>query len=284
MKNKTLITGSTGFIGSHIANYFERKGHQLLKGTKNRNIINEKNYTYLNLSDISSIERVFSENKIGAVIHFGAKIGFNNNLAELQKENVTATKVIVENALNHNAFFVFASGTIVYSSDEEYINEFTIPNPSNPYGESKLLGEKYIIQSGVRYCIHRIGGVFGYNGPNHLSLNKSIIKAIKGERLSLHGNNFLKRNYIYVKDVAKVVYKSVVDQIEGIHILAGEEIKTFEEMIIDISSTLTPNISPEIKQGKNTSNSQVYKCSKLLTEQTRFIEAIEDIKNDHLKS
>jgi hypothetical protein len=80
------------------------------------------------------------------------------------------------------------------------------------------------------------------------------------------------------------VYKSVADQIEGIHILSGEEIKTFEEMIIDISSTLTPNISPEIKQGKNTSNSQVYKCSNLLTEQTRFIEAIKDIKNDHLKS
>ena len=92
MKNKTLITGSTGFIGSHIANYFEKKGHQLLKGTKNKNIINEKNYTYLNLSDISSIERVFSENTIETVIHFGAKIGFNNNLAELQKENVSLTR------------------------------------------------------------------------------------------------------------------------------------------------------------------------------------------------
>ena len=140
-----------------------------------------------------------------------------------------------------------------------------------------------IIESGVRYCIHRFSGVFGYNGPSHLNINNSIMNALNSKQLKLINNNNIKRNYIYVKDVAKIIYKTAIEEIKGIHIVAGKEIKTFKEMIIDITSTLNPTLLPEITRGVNSSINQIYKHSKDLPEPSNFIDCLNDIKIDFLK-
>tara|TARA_B100001093_G_scaffold518259_1_gene602487 strand:+ start:1435 stop:2289 length:855 start_codon:yes stop_codon:yes gene_type:complete len=283
MKKTVLMTGSSGFIGRHVKKKLKSHGFDLIENSRSK--IEKKNtiYSHLDLSDLTSIRKIFEENKIDVVIHLGTKVGFNKNISELFVENVMATKLIADLAFKQNSFLIFASGTIVYNSNIEFVDDQTKPDPDNSYGKSKLLAENYIIESGVRYSIHRISGVFGYNGPTHLSLNNSIMMALNNKQLKLINNNNVQRNYIYVKDIAEIIYKTVIEDINGIHIVAGEEIKTFEEMIIDINSILNPKLQPKIIKGLQSSKTQIYEHSKNLPKPTGFIESLKDIKMDYLK-
>ena len=283
MKKTVLVTGSSGFIGRYVKKKLKLHDFNLIQNSRSMLEKNSENYFFLDLSDLQSIKKIFDENKIDIVIHLGTKVGFDKNISELITENVMATKLIAELASKQDSFLIFASGTIVYNSNEQYVDNETKPDPNNDYGKSKLLAENYIIESGVRYCIHRFSGVFGYNGPSHLNINNSIMNALNSKQLKLINNNNIKRNYIYVKDVAKIIYKTAIEEIKGIHIVAGKEIKTFKEMIIDITSTLNPTLLPEITRGVNSSINQIYKHSKDLPEPSNFIDCLNDIKIDFLK-
>ena len=191
--------------------------------------------------------------------------------------NVISTSLLAFEAEKMNAKFIFASAAIVYGALKEDIDFNDLPNPDTPYAKSKWLAEELIRMSGVDYCILRLGGVFGLNGPTHLGLNRSISDVINNISPKIYGNGRVKRNYIYVWDVAKMVEFSIENNVEGTHLLAGTEHSMISLMINKICEILSNDISPITISGNN-ARDQLVKSSDVFPERISFEGALKDLK------
>ena len=161
MVNKTiLLTGGTGYIGSHMAvellgnNYdvvivdnFMNSKPDVLENIK-RITNKEPKFYEIDVCD-EKLQIVFDENKIDAVIHFAAlkSIGESNEKPELYYENNIGGLENVLNVMSENGCkkMVFSSSSTVYGEPEYLpIDENHPLSTNNPYGETKLAGERIL--------------------------------------------------------------------------------------------------------------------------------------------
>ena len=198
---RVLITEATGFIGSNLMNILKKTDWELVPLVRNRAGL--KNEVLINFCAPNFCKAINSLPKVDAIVHFGAKIGWDSSSRQaLFVPNVLATAELVNWAREINAYFVFASAAIVCGVKNTNITSVSKPNPDTNYGYSKWLAEEIIQMSGVKHAILRIAGVFGKDGPSHLSINKTINDALNGITPIQYGNAGIKRNYIYIKDLS----------------------------------------------------------------------------------
>ena len=162
--------------------------------------------------------------------------------------NVLLPTILGHYCKDKDKLLIQSSGIIVHGFKHEIYKVTTELFPDCSYGESKLLADKIIMSSGCDYSILRIGGIFGRHGPTHLGINKAIEDAIKGKTPSIIGKGAAKRNYVYVKDVAKAIVKCIEQKITGVHYLGGE-VKTIESMLIDLCEIFIPGNQPKYIHG-----------------------------------
>ena len=170
MKNKILVTGGCGYIGSHtivdlIQNGYDvicvddnsRSSINVLKGIEKITNTKVKNYV-VDLCNLSDTENIFQTNKdIVGVIHFAAYkyvgesveqplLYFDNNIKSL----VNILKCCQEFNVNN---FVFSSSCTVYGNPDVMMvtEETPLKEAESPYGYTKQIGEK-IIQHTVNSC------------------------------------------------------------------------------------------------------------------------------------
>ncbi len=169
-----LVTGGAGYIGSHcVAALIERgadvvvvddlsKGHrEALKGGR----------LYVgSVADRAFLDDVFSREPIEAVIHFAAfsLVGESMQVPEQYfRNNVTAGLTLIETMLAHKVPYLVFSSTAATFGEPEYvpIDEAHPQNPTNPYGESKLIVEKMLkwcdLAHGLKFCALRYFNVAG---------------------------------------------------------------------------------------------------------------------------
>ena len=227
-----LVTGGAGYIGSHcVAALIERgadvvvvddlsKGHrEALKGGR----------LYVgSVADRAFLDDVFSREPIEAVIHFAAfsLVGESMQVPEQYfRNNVTAGLTLIETMLAHKVPYLVFSSTAATFGEPEYvpIDEAHPQNPTNPYGESKLIVEKMLkwcdLAHGLKFCALRyfnVAGAWhdGSIGEDHRPeshLIPLILQVAQGKReqLSLFGTDYPTkdgtciRDYIHVVDLAK---------------------------------------------------------------------------------
>lgn len=240
---KVLVTGGTGYIGSHTCVELLNSGHDViildnlsnskieaLKGIRKITGKNIKFYEvdYLNKE---ALDRVFDENKIDAVINFAAYKDIRESVhkpLEYYVNNVNGALNTLDAMQSHNIkTFIFSSSAAVYSFTNAMplTEESEIGNVSNPYSTSKLIIEKvlndlYKADKSWNIAILRyfnpIGahesGLIGEN-PNGIpsSLMANIDKVSVGEldELKVFGDDYntpdgtAVRDYIHVVDLAK---------------------------------------------------------------------------------
>ncbi|MCF7834028.1 MAG: UDP-glucose 4-epimerase GalE [Candidatus Pacebacteria bacterium] len=163
---KILVTGGGGYIGSHAVKKLLKEGHSVVvfdnffRGYKKPLEILKK-YGELvvfngDLKNKEDVQKVFEENKIDAVMHFGALCLVNESMEkpEMYFENNVFGTLNLLNAMKDNNVrkIVFSSTCAVYG-DAQYlpVDEKHPTNPTNPYGESKLMCEKIIKWYGELY-------------------------------------------------------------------------------------------------------------------------------------
>jgi UDP-glucuronate 4-epimerase len=160
---KILITGSSGFIGFHLAKYLSKKN--IVLGLDNHNnyyskkikqkrlmiLKKKKNFLFkkIDLKNKKNLEKIFKNFKPEIVFHIAGQPGVLysfKNPNSYKINNTIVTKIICELSKNNNVKkFIFASSSSIYGDQKKFpIKETFFTNPKNPYARTKLKAEKLI--------------------------------------------------------------------------------------------------------------------------------------------
>ena len=246
---KILVTGGTGFIGSHTVVELLNSNYEVvvIDNLSNSKIevidkikeITSKAVTFYegDVCDKSLLEKVFKENNIDAVIHFAGYKAVGESVKKplmYYRNNIDSTLTLCEVMNEYNVKnIVFSSSATVYGTPKSLPikEDFEVNHATNPYGETKIIIERilndiYIADNNWNIALLRyfnpIGahksGLIGEN-PNDIpnNLMPYIVKVASGElkELSIFGNDYDTidgtgvRDYIHVVDLAKAHIKAV---------------------------------------------------------------------------
>jgi dihydroflavonol-4-reductase len=201
---RALVTGGTGFIGSHLINFLldtkKAEVYALVRDPSKLNWLNGLDIQYLK-GDLFSIPSLPSN--IDTVFHLAGTTKAHNSAAyytvnqhgtaslfrALHEQKITLKKGIYLSS-------IAASGP---SRNGNPVREDDNPHPFNPYGESKLLGEREALRFKKEFplVILRVGPVFGPRDKDFLSYFKFIRSGI----LPLIGNHQNLYSLCYIKDL-----------------------------------------------------------------------------------
>lgn len=239
--SKILVTGGAGYIGSHTAVELLERGEEIVIVDNFSNSspdvlerikeITKKDFKFyeLDLLDEESLEKVFKENEIEAVIHFAGLKAVGESVEkpiEYYHNNITGTLVLLKVMKKYKCKkIVFSSSATVYGNPKELPIKEEFPlSTINPYGSTKLMIEQILQDVSVsdenfRVAILRyfnpIGahesGLIGEK-PNGIPNNimPYIVRVAKGEykELTVFGNDYPTsdgtgiRDYIHVVDLS----------------------------------------------------------------------------------
>lgn len=203
---RVLITGSTGFIGKHLAQRLEELGATVFGLSRSAE---GKNTLRADILNFPSINKFVRDQKISICFHLAAEAlveSGQSNPYQTFKSNIDGTLNILESARKNNLKkIVVASTSHVYGDNNPpYIEEYT-PKPSRPYETSKtctdLIAQSYAETFNLPVLIPRFVNTYG---PGDLHFNRLIPKTIKSiltnQRLEIWGGG-IKRDYLFVDDV-----------------------------------------------------------------------------------
>jgi len=216
-----LITGSTGYIGSHLSQYFSNNrieyiGIDNLSYSYKTNVTDVRKHNFFCISNKRRVKQLLKKHKINTIIHTAA----SSYVLEAEKRkksyfvnNVIKTKNFINICKKNNVKrFIFLSSSNVYQEPKKNkifkISDKTIPK--NYYGKTKLIIEKYLKKSGFNNLI--ILRLFNIIGTNNTKFKIFKFKRNNYQRLifKLNQNNKLDRvtNINYVMKNGKKVYPS----------------------------------------------------------------------------
>ena len=154
MKECVLVTGGAGFIGGVVTSQLLERGYEVvvlddLSNSCKASVAAGAKFEQGSIADRTLLDRVFRENKIGAVMHFAAFIEAGESMKFPEKyfrNNTVNALTLLEALLEHGVQrFVFSSTAALYGTPERTpIEETDKLQPTNAYGESKLLVERML--------------------------------------------------------------------------------------------------------------------------------------------
>jgi nucleoside-diphosphate-sugar epimerase len=204
---RILITGVNGFIGSQIANYFAKKGCEIIGIGRQQNpsdlVVEKIEYICWDLR-FSCVHEL----KADVVLHSAALAADKGQFSDFFDNNVTATQNLL-NALHGNPIFIYVSTSSVYRFNEYPAKEGDTNNevfPLSNYGRSKLLAERLILDCenlNTKFIL-RPRSVYGVH--DRLILPR-LLNLVKGEKIIIpkHITKFISlthiENFIYAVDL-----------------------------------------------------------------------------------
>lgn len=239
---KILVTGGAGYIGSFMVKEAIGKNFEVVvvdsleRGHRNAIDIRVK-LVLGDLKDKKFVERIFSKDKFDAVIHFAGYISMAESVSNPYiyfENNVGASLNIIEGMVKNRVNnFIFSSSAGVYGNPLEIpIKENHQKNPTNPYGESKLIVEKILSWYrkifglnfiSLRYfnaCGASLDGKMGEQHFPETHLIPNTINAMLNKtQLILYGDDYDTFDGTCVRD-----YIHVIDLVEA-HLLAISKLK-----------------------------------------------------------
>ncbi len=213
---RVLVTGGSGFIGSHVVDKLRAQGHEPVIYDLRPSPWHEPGTVDTRLGSITdreALERAL--HSCDAVAHLAAVADVNDVHAEpedAERVNARGTVAVLEAARRAGVKrIVYASTIWVYSDcEDEAVDEDTLlPPPSHLYTSTKLAGELYCKAYqelyGIDYTILRFGIPYGPRAREAAVIPAFVNKAFKGEPLTLAGDGSQSRRFVYVEDLAEGV-------------------------------------------------------------------------------
>ena len=227
---KILVTGGAGYIGSITVERMLERGLEPvvfdnLSDGHAEAVPAGVPFVHADLTDRDAARRVFQKHKIGAVIHLAALALVGESVeqpARYYLHNVGGTMHLLDAMVEHGVKrMVFSSSAATYGEpDVSPITEDCAQAPINPYGQTKLVGERmladyhraYGIES-VSFRYFNVGGASERCGEDHANethLIPRILQVALGQRphVEIYGADYptpdgtCLRDYLHVADIA----------------------------------------------------------------------------------
>ncbi len=223
---KVLVTGVSGYIGSHIALELIQTGHEVIGIDTAPSSNNLLNFFLIDIRDTDAVIELVKNANIDIVVNLAAKKSVKESFdepSEYFEVNSHAVERIVarlEGTRVHKV--IHASSAAIYGNQQSvYADESMTPNPMSPYAESKILSENVLKHWGAENQISiyslRFFNVLGSSNSKLRdksagSLLPGILNEIRHSRPAIvFGNSYPTldgsciRDYVHVLDVTRAV-------------------------------------------------------------------------------
>ncbi len=258
---RVLVTGGSGFIGSHVVDKLRARGHEpviydLRPSPWHKGPEGSVDTVLGSITDREALERAL--HSCDAVAHLAAVADVNDVHAEpedAERVNARGTVAVLEAARRAGVKrIVYASTIWVYSDCEpEAVDEDTLlPPPSHLYTSTKLAGELYCKAYqelyGIDYTILRFGIPYGPRAREAAVIPAFVNKAFNGEPLTLAGDGLQSRRFVYVEDLADgvalglghVATNRVYNLASNENVTIKQIAETVKKLIGDVEIVYTP--------------------------------------------
>lgn len=259
-----LITGAAGFLGSHLANYLVREGHQVrglddLSAGDLKAVSPEVLFTRGDVNDRPKLWTLLQD--VDCVYHLAARVAVPESILyprEYNATNVGGTVSLMEamRDVGVKRVVFISSGAVYGEQAEQPLVESAVPYPSSPYAVSKLAAEYYVRTIGDLWDIETVSlRVFNAYGPgqrlppSHPPVIPNFLKqATHSGTLVMFGDGQQTRDYVFVDDVVNaMIAASTAPGVDNqvINIGSGEEISIQElvKLVMDVSGVKAEVIS-----------------------------------------
>lgn len=248
---KILVTGGCGYIGHYAVEELLKKGHQVIVvddlSTGFAEGINPDTvFHQIDIRDFEKLNQVFKENQIDLVMDFAARLiveESNINPGLYYDVNVNGLKNVLDAMVENNVKnIIFSSTAAVHGlldKGDSLINELDPTVPSNPYGETKLIGERmiewYAKSSDLNFVNFRyfnvVGGIKpGASVDDFTTIVPKIISSIKNNnQLKVFGGDYPTRDGSCIRDFIHV------EDLVNAHILVCEKFSDIESGVYNLS-------------------------------------------------
>lgn len=215
---KILVTGGSGFIGSHIVEHYQGRAEEIrvldnLRTGYRRNLDGlDHAFIEASVTDREAVAKAVEG--VDLVFHLAALVSVPESMAkpgECVDINVHGLLNVLEASSAAGVKkLVFASSAAIYGDNPAVPKlESMLPEPKSPYAITKLDGEYYLDlfhrERGLETAAIRFFNVFGPRqdpkGAYAAAVPIFIEKALKGEDITVHGDGEQTRDFIYVKDI-----------------------------------------------------------------------------------
>lgn len=286
---KVLVTGGSGFIGSHVVDELLKKGVQvrifdMIMPTFRQDV----EFFRGSLLDLESLRMAM--NSVDAIYHLAAVADVKEVYEDpyyAESINVRGTINVLEAARRHRVNrVIYGSTTWVYSDTlVDYVNEDTpLLAPSHLYTATKVTSEYYCQAYaklyGLEYTILRYGIPYGPRARDGAVVPIFVKKALSGEPLTIAGDGSQYRNFVYVEDLAegnvlalRSVAKNKIYNLDGTEKVTIKQIaETIQRVIGNVKIEYVPS-RPGDFSGKEVS-SQLAKVELEWEPKTPFQEGV----------
>jgi UDP-glucose 4-epimerase len=254
---RVLVTGGSGFIGSHVVDRLLAAGHR-------PRIFDVRPSAYhpdvpavvADLEDLDAVSAALEG--CDAVIHLAASADVNEVLAdplEAERRNARGTICVLEAARRCSlGRVVYASTIWAYSDTPADCHEESLPlcPPAHLYTATKLAGEMYCHSYrelyGVESTILRFGIPYGPRARPAAVLPSMVKRALAGEALTIAGDGSQSRRFVYVEDLAEGVVRALApvaanrtyNLVSEVDVTIRELAETVRDVMGDVAVEFTP--------------------------------------------
>src|SRR5699024_3281368 len=230
---KILITGTAGFIGSHLAKKLIEKGHSIV-GVDNINnyydpqlkedrlkTIDENHHTFykINLEDYDELTDVFRKEQPDIVINLAAQAGVRYSLENPRAyidSNVVGFMNILECCRHFDVkHLIYASSSSVYGANtsKPFSTSDNVDHPLSLYAATKKSNELMAHTYSHLYNIPTTGlrffTVYGPWGRPDMALFKFTKSIIEGKEIDVYNHGSMMRDFTYVDDIVEAISRLV---------------------------------------------------------------------------
>jgi UDP-glucose 4-epimerase len=217
---RVLVTGGAGFIGSHVADAYLRRGDEVvvldsLVHGKLENVPEGAEFVELDIRDPAAADLI-RERRFDIVNHHAAQMDVRVSVEDPRFDasvNVDGLLNVLEASREAGVGRVLfvSSGGVVYGEPAQRPTPESAPKvPESPYGVTKLAGEQYLYYyhrvHGLEYAALRYSNVYGPRQDPHGEAGVVAIfstRLIRGEPLTVFGDGEQTRDYVFVGDVVE---------------------------------------------------------------------------------
>ena len=249
---RVLVTGGSGFIGSHVLDVLAAAGHEPVV----LDLVRSRHHpagTYATICGDITDREVTRRAVRGcdAIIHLAAVADVNDVVADpvrADRVNAHGTEVILEVAWREDVGrMIFGSTIWVYGNAdaEEATEDSPLARPAHLYTATKLAGEMYALaynaMYGAGHTILRFGIPYGPRARPAAVVPSFVLRAQRGEALAIAGDGRQARQFVYVEDLAAGIVAALSPQAAGRTVnLVGTERTSVREIADTVFRVVAP--------------------------------------------